>query len=197
MGLAGYPLHMYSDSTTRKCPYTANIDCIRTPDNAQLLDNFMDNLFKVRASHFMKHGRLRPAIERYLAAILINHDEIRTNYGATNYIVSMTERCALQLKINLSELKYWGNVIKEDELLHSTQLKTNDIDSLLIIDLFKNTATQAKRDHIEVLKELKLQHREIDALKETVVNLEKMIKSSFENKSPSNKHQKKVSLANV
>ena len=39
MALAEYPQHMYSDN-----PCTANIDCIRTIENAQLLDNFMDNL---------------------------------------------------------------------------------------------------------------------------------------------------------
>ena len=67
----------------------------------------MDNLFKVTASHFSKHGRLRPSIERYLAAILINRDKIRTEYRTSNYFLRMTERCALILKINVTVLKDW------------------------------------------------------------------------------------------
>ena len=199
MASAGYPQHLYSDCSTRKVPYTANINCIRTSDNEQLLDNFMDTLFKVRASHFTKHGRLRPVLERYLASILINHEEISMKYGLANYVVSMVERCALDLKISLTVLKDWGKIIKEDEVLNTIQIKSNDLDSLLIIEMFKNTATQAKRDHLEVLREIKLQNREIDNLKETVVNLEKIIKSSSENnsaiksspqkKSPINKQQ--------
>ena len=172
MASAGYPQHLYSDCSTRKVPYTANINCIRTSDNEQLLDNFMDTLFKVRASHFMKHGRLRPVLERYLASILINHEEIDMKYGSTNYVISMVERCALELKISLTLLKDWGKIIKEDEVLNNIQIKINDLDSILIIEMFKNTATQAKRDHLEVLREIKLQNGEIDNLKETVVNLE-------------------------
>ena len=105
MASAGFSHDMSSDSNTRRCPYSANIDCIRTIENEQLLDNFLDTLFKVRASHFTKHRGLRPAIEGYLAAILINHDEIRTNYGTSNYVVSMTERCALELKVNVTVSK--------------------------------------------------------------------------------------------
>ena len=45
------------------------------------------SVFKVRASHFMKHGRLRPVLERYLASILINHEEINMKYGPTNYVI--------------------------------------------------------------------------------------------------------------
>ena len=196
MASAGYPQHLYSDCSTRKVPYTANINCIRTSDNEQLLDNFIDILFKVRASHFIEHGRLRPVLDRYLAAILISHEEISIKYGSTNYVVSMVERCALELKISLTLLKDWGKIIREDEVLNNIQIKSNDLDSLLIIEMFKNTATQAKRDHLEVLREIKLQNREIDNLKKTVVNLEKIIKSSCENNSPIKSSPKKKSPIN-
>ena len=156
----------------------------------------MDTFFKVRASHFIKHGRLRPVLERYLASILINHEKISMKYGSTNYVVSMVERCALELKISLTLLKDWGKIIREDEVLNNIQIKTNDLDSLLIIEMFKNTATQAKRDHVVVLREIKFQNREIDNLKETVVDLEKIIKSSCENNSPIKSSPKKKSPIN-
>ena len=152
MAWAGYAQHMYSDSSTRRCPYTANIDRKWAIQNERLLDNFMDNLFKVTASHFTKHGRLRPSIERYLAAILINRDKIRTKYGTSNYVLRMTERCALILKINVTVLKDWWNITRDNRLLHNTQLKVDDIDSLLIIKLFRISATLARQDHIEILK---------------------------------------------
>ena len=87
--------------------------------------------------------------------------------------------------------------MREDNLLRNAQLKTDDIDSPLIIDSLKNSSTQARRDHVEVLQQVKLQPIQINALKETVVNLEKMIKLYFECKSPSNRYKKKVCTANV
>ena len=63
--------------------------------------------------------------------------------------------------------------MREDNLLRNAQLKTDDIDSPLIIDSLKNSSTQARRDHVEVLQQVKLQPIQINALKETVVNLKK------------------------
>ena len=62
--------------------------------------------------------------------------------------------------------------------------------------MFKNTATQAKRDHSEVLREIKLQNRKIDNLEKTVVNLEKIIKSSCENYTPIKSSPQKKSPIN-
>ena len=196
MALAGYPSHLYMDCTTRKTPYTANLDCIRTAENEVLLNNFMNNLFQIRATPFFRYGRLRPAVERYMAAVLINHDAMRSNYGSNNYVVRLTERCALDLQITHTILTDWGNVIRDDVNAHITELKGKggDVDSLLLVELINNHATQAKRDKIEILKEVTAQHHEILALKGMITNLEILLKVSLEKGSPSSTRKRKVRL---
>ena len=184
------------DCTTRKTPYTANLDCIRTAENDQLLNNFMDNLFQIRATPFFRNGRLRPAVERYMAAVLTNHDKMRLNYGSDNYVVSLTERCAFDLQITRTILTDWGNIIRDDAKVHFIELKGkgDDVDSLLLVELINNHATQAKRDKIEILKEVAAQHHEILALKGVISNLEILLKASLEKGSPSSKRKRKVRL---
>ena len=131
-----------------------------------------------------------------MAAVLINHDAMRSNYGSNNYVVRLTERCALDLQITHTILTDWGNVIRDDAKAHITELKGkgDDVDSLLLVELINNHATQAKRDKIEILKEVTAQHHEILALKGMITNLEILLKVSLEKGSPSSTRKRKVRL---
>ena len=91
---------------------------------------------------------------------------MRSNNGFNNYVVRLTESCALDLQITHTIFTDWGNVIRDDVKVHITELegKGSDVNSLLLVELINNHATRAKRNKIEILKEATAQHHEILAL---------------------------------
>jgi hypothetical protein len=154
MALANYPSWRYTDKTTRRVPYTPTLKCIRTAENTQVLNNFMNQLFRVKAYHFTESGRLRPAIEAYMATVLFYFEEFRAAQGDNHLIVQQILRVARDLYIPILLVLAWGSAIKDDVKLHDFKLPGSNIDNLLLIDLLKTSAVQAKRDNLILQQEL-------------------------------------------
>ena len=59
MALAGYPSHYYTDSTALNVPASPRLQSVMNVTNAQIMNNFMNQLFHVRENHFKIGGKLR------------------------------------------------------------------------------------------------------------------------------------------
>jgi hypothetical protein len=134
MALAGYTSRMYTDPTTIKSLYTPNLNCIRDPENAQLLENFIHNLFMVKAQHFTRRGSLHLATEFYLATILMYHEELKAEFSVQHIIVGKTERVAHDLGITSTTLRIWGSIIKDDVKLNNSRVAGDSIDHELLME---------------------------------------------------------------
>lgn len=154
LALANWPWWTYSDKTTRQMPYNANLGCIKTADNFQLLNNFMNKVFQIKAYHFTERGRLRPAIETYMAAFLMHFEPFRAAHGDKHMIVALFIRVAKDLKITIATIEAWGSAIKEVVKRHDFKLPGNNIDNLLLIDVSKTSAIETKRDNLILNQEI-------------------------------------------
>lgn len=189
MGLAGHPSYTYTDKTTRKAPYSANLDCIKDPENSQLLNNFMNALFMIKAKHFTETGRLRHAIETYLASILLNFQYIKNKHGEGHLIVQYIVRTAADLRIPQLLIEAWGNSIRDDLKIHDVQVQGNNVDNILIIDLLTASTVQAKRDNLLLQKALSTQKKDFNEMCSRIEKIEKLLTESHGSASKKRKRQ--------
>jgi hypothetical protein len=178
MALADHPSWTYTDKSSRKIPYTPTLDCIKNADNTQLLNNFMNNLFRVKAHHFTEKGRLRPAIEAYMATVLLYFEDFRARQGDEHLIVAQILRVARDLIIPITLVAAWGSAIKDDVKLHDFKLPDSNIDTLLLIDLLKTSALQGKRDNLILLQEVSSLKTIVNEANDRCARIEKLFTQS-------------------
>lgn len=192
MCLAGYPAWMFTDPTTRKTPPTADLSCIKTPENTQIITNFVEALFMIKVSEFFIGKKLRPVIEIYFATLLKYYEEVKKDHGANHMVIKGIERVAKDFSISNFMLKEWGDAINTDMKIRGIKLPENNIDNQLLIELLTAASTQSKRDNLVLLKEFSLQRKEMADLKIKVTTMERLLQVSVSQNSPSNKRKRMV-----
>lgn len=100
MALSGYPSHYYTDSANVKVPVTPNLKLIMNDTNAQLMNNFMNQLFHVREDSFKVGKKLRPLLECMFSSILMHHSQLLTKFGQTHIITSSLIRSGREFAVS-------------------------------------------------------------------------------------------------
>lgn len=95
------------------------------------------------------------------AAILMYHEQIIEKHTENHSLVVTLERDAKGLGISRAMLIAWGTTIKDDVILNSARMTSSNIDHEVLIGPVTTAATQAKRDHVVVLNELKFKKKKI------------------------------------
>jgi hypothetical protein len=72
----------------------------------------------------------------------------------------------------------WGSSIKEDVKLHDFRLPDNNVDNLLLIELLKNSAVQAKRDNLILQQEVASLKNIVNEANDRCARIEKLFTQS-------------------
>jgi hypothetical protein len=192
MALSGYPSHYYTDSANVKVPVTPNLKLIMNDTNAQLMNNFMNQLFHVREDSFKVGKKLRPLLECMFSSILMYHSRLLTKFGQTHIITSSLIRSGREFAVSEKMLCEWGECIRVDWDLRNSKLQSNsDENRVLMESIIKNNA-ELQLSNNQQMKEIKSMRQDMKMLRSTIENFEGLFKDIRQHLSGTPSKKRKV-----
>ena len=192
MALSGYPSHYYTDSANVKVPVTPNLKLIMNDTNAQLMNNFMNQLFHVREDSFEAGKKLRSLLECMFSSILMYHSQLLTKFGQTHIRTTSLIRSAREFAVSEKMLCEWGDCIRVDWDLRNSKLQSNsDENRVLMESIIKNNA-ELQLSNNQQMKEIKSMRQDMKMLRSTIEIFEGLFKDIRQHLSGTPSKKRKV-----